>query len=187
MENKVIAQVCAAINRRIMSMNYQQQKSVMEYLEAQEFIVESDVNEIANILDVNTNCIFDILTDLGLLKGGEQSDKPTLPTYEQWRSMGYEKANEILSKMTLLERLEALQGAPTEMTPYKYWLKKSKAQLMGWYMNALCTCSCIGHTKGRMNDEAVEEYLQLMKKYEIPVPPNEISYVLGEFNGEGSR
>jgi hypothetical protein len=78
MENKVIAQVCAAINRRIMSMNYQQEKSVMEYLEAQECIVESDVNEIANILDVNTNCIFDILTDLGLLKDGEQSDKPTL-------------------------------------------------------------------------------------------------------------
>lgn len=59
-------------------MNYQQEKSVMEYLEAQECIVESDVNEIANILDVNTNCIFDILTDLGLLKDGEQSDKPTL-------------------------------------------------------------------------------------------------------------
>jgi hypothetical protein len=107
-------------------------------------------------------------------------------TNQDWAKMGYEKANEILAPMPLLERLEALQNAPSSMTPYEYWIRRSKAQLMQWYMNAWRTCACGGHHKGRMNDQAVEEYLVLMKKYNVPIPPNEICSILGIFNGEGS-
>ena len=106
---------------------------------------------------------------------------------KEWATMGYEKANEILSPMPLIERLEALRTAPSSMLPYEYWIKKSKSELMQWYMNALTTRSCLGHGKRRANDDAVEEYLELMKKYEVPVPPNNIAYILGEYNGEGSR
>lgn len=107
-------------------------------------------------------------------------------TREEWRDMGYEKANAILKPMPLLERLEALQNAPESMTPYEHWIRKSKAELMQWYMNALTTCSCGGHKKGERNEQAVKQYSELMQKYNVPTPPREICYILGEFNGEGS-
>jgi hypothetical protein len=105
---------------------------------------------------------------------------------EDWKKMGYKRANEILSALPLIERLEVLQGTPHEMTPYGHWLKVSKVQLVSWYMNANVTCGCGGHGKGRANDSAVAEYLQLMKKYNCPIPPTEITSLFGVFNGEGS-
>lgn len=109
-----------------------------------------------------------------------------LPTTKEWATMGYEKANEILAPMPLIERLEALQNAPSSMLPYEYWIRKSKAELMQWYMNAKTTCSCGGHGKGQRNEDAVKYYSELMGKYSVPTPPNEICYILGIFNGEGS-
>lgn len=101
--------------------------------------------------------------------------------------MGYEKANAILKPMPLLERLEALQNAPESRTPYEHWIRVSKAQLMQWYMNALVTYySSGGHSKASRNDQSARAYLELMKKYNIPQPPNEIAFILGVFNGEGS-
>jgi hypothetical protein len=105
---------------------------------------------------------------------------------EDWKKMGYKRANEILSALPLIERLEVLQGTPHEMTPYGHWLRVSKVQLVSWYMNANVTCGCGGHGKGRANDSAVAEYLQLMKKYNCPIPPTEITSLFGIFNGEGS-
>ena len=107
-------------------------------------------------------------------------------TIYKWKEMGRKEANEILSQMPLRERLESLQDAPETMTPYSYWIKKSKAELMQWYMNAQCTRSCGGHFKGQMNDEFVKEYTLLMEKYDVPTPSKEVSYILGEFNGAGS-
>ena len=105
---------------------------------------------------------------------------------EDWKTMGYKRANEILSDLPLIERLEVLMGTPLEMTPYGNWLKVSKRQLVSWYMNAQVTCSCGGHGKGQANDSAVKEYLQLMEKYNCPTPPTEITSLFGIFNGEGS-
>lgn len=107
-------------------------------------------------------------------------------TKKEWFGMGYEKANELLAPMPLLERLEVLQNTPESMTPYKYWIKKSKAELMNWYMNARATCSCGGHGKAQRNEDAVKHYSELMQKYNVPIPPSEICYILGEFNGDGA-
>lgn len=107
-------------------------------------------------------------------------------TTKEWSDMGYKKANEILEPMSLIERLEVLKNTPSSMTPFEYWIRKSKAELMQWYMNALTTCSCGGHGKGERNEQAVEKYEKLMKQYKIPVPSDEVSYILGVFNGEGS-
>lgn len=107
-------------------------------------------------------------------------------TTQEWCHMGYKKANEILEPMPLLKRLEVLQNAPPSMTPYEYWIRASKAELMQWYMNALTTRSCLGHSKAQGNEDAVNEYWELMKKYKIPVPSNEVAYILGVFNGAGS-
>jgi len=109
------------------------------------------------------------------------------PTYKEWSEMGYVKANEILSHMPLLEKLEALKNAPPTMVPYENQIRKAKAELMQWYMNASVTSSCGGHGKGRANDEAQAEYLELMAKYDVPVPDNKVTYILGVYNGEGSR
>ena len=105
---------------------------------------------------------------------------------EDWKTMDYKRANEILSALPLIERLEVLMGTPNEMTPYGHWLKVSKVELVTWYMNASVTCSCLGHSKGQRNESAVKEYLQLMEKFNCPIPPMEITYLLGIFNGKGS-
>jgi len=61
--------VCYSINRRIKQMNYQEETQVRELLELDcidgklvlDLITPSDI---ANILEVNDNCIFDIIEDL---------------------------------------------------------------------------------------------------------------------------
>jgi hypothetical protein len=67
--NTNITDVCYSINRRIKQMNYQEEKEVRELLELNcidgklilDLITPSDI---ANILEVNDNCIFDIIEDL---------------------------------------------------------------------------------------------------------------------------
>ena len=107
-------------------------------------------------------------------------------TTKDWSEMGYKKANEILEPMPLLKRLKVLQDAPSSMTPYSEWIRRSKAELMQWYMNAKATCSCGGHQKGYRNEQLVKKYAELMEKYAIPIPANEICYILGVFNGNGA-
>ena len=113
--------------------------------------------------------------------------EPKEITRKEWSEMGYEKANELLEPMPLFQRLEVLQNVPPSMTPFEYWIRKSKADLMQCYMNAKTTCSCGGHGKAERNERAVVRYLELMEKYSVPVPSNEVSYVLGIFNGEGAQ
>lgn len=65
-----INRICSDINRRIQHMDYKEESAVREHLEMQVFDDElmlhrSDVREIADILDVNTECITDLLIDLG--------------------------------------------------------------------------------------------------------------------------
>lgn len=104
----------------------------------------------------------------------------------EWASMGYEKANQILSSIPLIERLEVLQDVPSTHVPFEHWIRVSKAELMQWYMNALVTSSCIGHSKSERNMESANQYLELMNKYNVPVPSNDVCYILGVFNGDGS-
>lgn len=63
----MINKVCYSINRRIMQMNYELEKQVREYLEDEIVLTEYDSDRIAEILNVNENCIFDLLTDLDLI------------------------------------------------------------------------------------------------------------------------
>lgn len=114
------------------------------------------------------------------------TEKLNIPAKE-WASMGYEKANELLAPMALIERLEVLQNVPASMVPYEYWIRKSKAELMQLYMNAFTTQSCLGHSKAERNERAANNYLELMAKYNVPTPPSDICYILGIFNGAGSQ
>lgn len=67
--------ICSDINRRIMRMDYQQEKSIRDYLE-NEFdnyqkdcemfmLYDMETRDIAEILEVNETCILDVLVDLG--------------------------------------------------------------------------------------------------------------------------
>lgn len=107
-------------------------------------------------------------------------------TSKEWRSLGYVVANEILSPMKPIQRLEVLKNAPSRMTPYEQWIKRSKSQIIQFYMNARVTCSCGGHWKGEQNARLVGEYSKTMKTHNIPMPSSDICYVMGIFNGEGS-
>lgn len=131
----------------------------------------------------------DIIQKLNLnkMKKAEEIKHKLPQTEEEWRGLGHVKANEILKPMPLIERLEVLQNAPSSMTPYEHWIRVSKAELMQWYMNAKTTCSCGGHSKGMANENAVQDYLELMKKYNVPTPSSDICHILGVYNGDGSR
>ena len=63
--------ICESINRRIYTMSYSCESDVRGYLnsiEANEFkLSEGDSDNLADMLDVNTNCIFDLLSDLELI------------------------------------------------------------------------------------------------------------------------
>lgn len=63
--------ICYSINRRIYVMDYQTETNVRDYLISQlnncDKLFEYDVNNIAELLDVNENCIFDLLNDLELI------------------------------------------------------------------------------------------------------------------------
>lgn len=68
MAKLTIDNICESINRRIQSMDYKTEKKIREFLEdrVDDGVLEPrkhDVREIANILDVNENCIQDILED----------------------------------------------------------------------------------------------------------------------------
>lgn len=67
-----VNQICSSINRRILSMNYQQESAVREYVadilwdeDAKIDIHPFEARDIAEILEVNETCIFDVLVDLG--------------------------------------------------------------------------------------------------------------------------
>jgi len=107
-------------------------------------------------------------------------------TFNEWREMDSTKAAEILQAMPLFERLEALQNAPHYQSPFEWHFKKCKRELMEWYMNARATCSCLGHAKGARNEALVKKYGEVMNKYYIPIPPDNICFVLGVFNGNGA-
>lgn len=71
-KQNAVNQICSSINRRIMSMNYQQESAVREYVadilwdeDAEICILPFEARDIAEILEVNEDCIFDILVDLG--------------------------------------------------------------------------------------------------------------------------
>ena len=76
--------ICSDINRRIMRMDYQQEKSVRDYLE-NEFdnyqkdcemfmLYERETRDIAEILEVNETCILDVLVDLGFAAYEEEEN-----------------------------------------------------------------------------------------------------------------
>jgi hypothetical protein len=61
-----IENICANINRRIYQMNYETEKQVREFLDCnlyQDKLTTYEGDQLANLLDVNENCIFDLLTD----------------------------------------------------------------------------------------------------------------------------
>lgn len=54
-------------------------------------------------------------------------------------------------------------------------------------MNATTTYyGAMGHKKAQSNKWIADEFKELMEEHNIPVPNNEICFVLGKFNGEGS-
>ena len=67
--------ICYDINRRIKNMNYADEMQVRQYLiyefdnyqkDCEQFMLyDLEVGDIAEILEVNETCIFDILVDLG--------------------------------------------------------------------------------------------------------------------------
>jgi hypothetical protein len=72
------------INRRIKTMNYQEETNVREYLtyefsnyqkDCEMFMLyDNEARDIAEMLEVNETCIFDILVDLGFASYEEEEN-----------------------------------------------------------------------------------------------------------------
>lgn len=80
-KQNAVNQICSSINRRIMSMNYQQESAVREYIadvlwdeDAKIDILPFEARDIAEILEVNEDCIFDVLVDLGYASYEEEEN-----------------------------------------------------------------------------------------------------------------
>lgn len=74
--------ICSTINRRIMTMNYQQESAVRDYIsdvlwdvDAKIDILPFEARDIAEILDVNEDCIFDILVEIGFASYEEEEEE----------------------------------------------------------------------------------------------------------------
>jgi hypothetical protein len=57
-------ELCDKINRRIHSMDYETQKNIIDFAESVEELNTEHTTSIAEILDVNMTCIYDILTSI---------------------------------------------------------------------------------------------------------------------------
>lgn len=112
----------------------------------------------------------------------------TIPaTEKEWRSLSDEQIHEIFKPMEIKDRLNVLKTAPTMYRLIGYYERITKAELMQRYMNATTTYyEALGHKKADANKWIAEDYKKLMKKHKIPVPNNDICFVLGQFNGQGS-
>jgi hypothetical protein len=67
---KTIDRICDDINRRIQQMNYNEESDIRshlddQFIDGQLCLCDYDVEVIADILEVNTDCIHDLLTDIG--------------------------------------------------------------------------------------------------------------------------
>lgn len=63
----LINKVCHCINRTIKQMNYETENEVREYLKHETVLTEYDSDRIAEILGVNEDCVFNLLSDLDLI------------------------------------------------------------------------------------------------------------------------
>lgn len=68
----ILNMICNDINRRLFTMDYKTESIVREYLHNifsySSTISESESDRLAEILDVNENCVFDLLSNLDLIE-----------------------------------------------------------------------------------------------------------------------
>ena len=108
-------------------------------------------------------------------------------TLKEWSEMGFEKANQILEPLNPVQRLEALEDTPQSHCPFEEWIRHTKAEIMQLYMNAKKTYwGANGHGKAERNLAASKYYIDIMNKYKIPIPPDNIATIMGSFNGKGA-
>ena len=108
-------------------------------------------------------------------------------TKQEWRSLTDEQIHEIFMPMKLGDRLNVLMTAPKEYRLIGYYDKLTRSQVMQIYMNCIITYyKAGGHNKAETNKWRAESYKNLMEIHNIPIPCNDICFVLGEFNGDGS-
>ena len=111
-------------------------------------------------------------------------------SYEQvnWRDLSDEQIDEILQSLSLIEKLKVLNTySPLQYRYTGYLYQKYQAELMCWYMNARVTyAEAIGNKKSDRNRFLIETYKEAMVELKIPIPADEICWVLGKFNGEGA-
>ena len=109
-------------------------------------------------------------------------------TKVKWRDLSDGEIDEFLASFNLIEKLKVLQDNSPNMWRYsEYLYKKYKAELMTSYMNARVTYSqSLGNKKSERNKWQSENYKNAMIDLKIPIPADEICWVLGGFNGDGS-
>jgi hypothetical protein len=110
-------------------------------------------------------------------------------TKVNWRDLSDSQIDEFLASFNLIEKIKVLQdNSPTMWRYSDYLYKKYKAELMTAYMNARVTYSqSIGNNKSDRNRSVCENYKNSMVELKIPIPSDEICWILGVFNGVGSE
>jgi hypothetical protein len=106
-----------------------------------------------------------------------------------WKDLSDNEIDKLLEPLTLDEKLRVLKNySPLNQWRYtEYLYRKYKAELLQSYMNARVTYfGALGHYKSGQNDFYCQKYKSQMSEFQIPVPEDSITLILGVFNGEGS-
>jgi hypothetical protein len=117
-------------------------------------------------------------------------EKQNFSTTEvKWRDLSDVEIDEFLASFNLIEKLKVLQDNSPNMWRYsEYLYKKYQSELMTSYMNARVTYSnSLGNKKSERNKYISEYYKNAMIDLKIPIPSDEICWILGVFNGVGSE
>jgi hypothetical protein len=105
-----------------------------------------------------------------------------------WAEMPTDQAKQLLLNMSTIDRLEAMEDAPTIGNLYEHLRKLSSKELIQMYMNARITCAmCGGHAKANANFIQTQYLRELIEWYNLPVPNDDICFIMGEFNSIGSK
>jgi hypothetical protein len=113
--------------------------------------------------------------------------KTSVPAFKEWRNLKDSQIDEILEPMGLVEKLMALRETDRHYRYLGHLDKKYRAELMQMYMNTITThYGAGGHKKAEVNKWLAEGCKEAMIELKMPIPSNEICFVLGQFNGKGS-
>jgi len=108
---------------------------------------------------------------------------------EEIRLLKDVEIDDILHGLSVEDKIRCLKSHFNLQMRYPAFLyKKYRKMIIEFYMNARKTaCGSLGHKKAERNHFAADQYLELIKEFDLATPQDKLVWIMGEFNGPGSN